>query len=118
MRATDSVSRYIRAIYAPLVGVRVSNQELLDAIALRFEALEVDEVEKKALFDFVRLLLIGHRTRYTQYYDRFCDVASEGVLLAGMPERAARRLGSPVGRTATKMDIGNGGCSASVRTIQ
>jgi len=152
------VSRYIRAIYAPLVGVRVSNQELLDAIALRFEALEVDEVEKKALFDFVRLLLIGHRTRYTQYADRFLwmnsftdhaiafaraieestnaiaaeidatppdkpfdavfGVSSEGLLLPGIAERAARRLGSLVGRTATQMDIGNGGCSASVRTIQ
>ncbi len=28
------------------------------------------------------------------------------------------RLGSLVGRTATQMDIGNGGCTASVRTIQ
>jgi hypothetical protein len=56
------VSRYIRAIYTPLVGVRVSNQELLDAIALRFKALEIDDTEKSALFDFVRLLLIGNQS--------------------------------------------------------
>jgi predicted naringenin-chalcone synthase len=152
------VSRYIRAIYAPLVGVRVSNQELLDAIALRLEALEVDDAEKKSLFDFVRLLLIGHRTRQTQHSERFLwmdtftdhavafaraieesinaiaeqieaapprnpfdavfGVSSEGLLLPGIAERAARRLGSLVGRTATQMDVGNGGCTASVRTIQ
>ena len=152
------MSRYIRAIYAPLVGVRVSNQELLDAIALRFEALEIDDTEKRDLFDFVRLLLIGNRTRYTQYVERFLwmdtfsdhaaafaraieesinaiaeqieteppgkpfdavfGVSSEGLLLPGIAERAARRLGSLVGRTATQMDIGNGGCTASVRTIQ
>jgi alkylresorcinol/alkylpyrone synthase len=152
------VSRYIRAIYAPLVGVRVSNQDLLNAIALRFEALEIDDAEKKSLFDFIRLLLIGHRTRHTQYSDRFLwmdtftdhavafanaieesinaiaeqieaappgkpfdavfGVSSEGLLLPGIAERASLRLGSLVGRTATQMDVGNGGCSASVRTIQ
>ena len=42
------MSRYIRAIYAPLVGVRVSNQELLDAIALRFKALEIDDAVAEA----------------------------------------------------------------------
>ena len=152
------MSRYIRAIYAPLVGTRVSNQELLEAIAVRFKALEIDDAERTALFDFVRLLLIGHRTRYTQHSERFLwmdsfrdhavsfahaidestnaiaelieeappekpfdavfGVSSEGLLLPGIAERAARRLGSLVGRTATQMDIGNGGCSASVRTIQ
>jgi alkylresorcinol/alkylpyrone synthase len=131
---------------------------MLDAIALRLEALEIDDAEKKALFDFVRLLLIGHRTRYTQYSDRFLwmdtftdhavafaraveesinaiaeqieaappgkqfdavfGVSSEGLLLPGIAERAARRLGSLVGRTATQLDLGNGGCSASVRAIQ
>ena len=141
-----------------MVGVQVSNQQLLDAIALRFAALEVDDAEKTALFDFVRLLLIGHRTRQTQYSDQFLwmdtftdhamsfaraieestnaiaelieaeppgqpfdavfGVSSEGLLLPGIAERAARRLGSLVGRTATQMDIGNGGCTASVRTIQ
>jgi alkylresorcinol/alkylpyrone synthase len=152
------VSRYIRAIYAPLVGVQVTNQELLDAIALRFEALEVDDAEKKSLFDFIRLLLIGHRTRYSQYQDgylwmnTFADhatgfaraveesinaiaeqvegappgnpfdavfgVSSEGLLLPGIAERAARRLGNLVGRTATQMDLVNGGCTASVRAIE
>ncbi len=31
----------------------------------------LDDSEKTALFDFVRLLLIGHRTRYNQHGDRF-----------------------------------------------
>jgi alkylresorcinol/alkylpyrone synthase len=154
----NSVSRYIRAIYAPLVGTPFNNQEILEAIAPRFEALVVDDAEKTALFDFIRLLLIGHRTRYNQYgegflwMDTFSDhiaaftraleesisaiaerieakppsrpfdavfgVCSEGLLLPGIAERAARRLGSLVPRTATLMDIGNGGCTASVRAMQ
>jgi alkylresorcinol/alkylpyrone synthase len=154
----NSVSRYIRAIYAPLVGTAFSNQEVLEEIAPRFEALQVDDSEKTALFDFVRLLLIGHRTRYNQYgkgflwMDTFADhaeafaraleqsisaiadqiesappsrpfdavfgVCSEGLRLPGIAEHAAQRLGGLVGRTATNMDIGNGGCTASVRTMQ
>ena len=152
------MSRYIRAIYAPLVGIRVSNQEMLNAIASRFETLEADDDEKRALFDFIRLLLIGHRVRYTQNADSFLwlntfsehalwfaravkesinaiaeqieaappskpfdavfGVSSEGLLLPGIAERAARRLGNLVGRTATQMDLGNGGCTASVRAVQ
>ena len=65
------MSRYIRAIYAPLVGVAVSNQEMFEAIASRFEKLEADDSEKQALLNFVRLLLIGHRTRYNQSGDQF-----------------------------------------------
>jgi alkylresorcinol/alkylpyrone synthase len=152
------VSRYIRAIYAPLVGAPFTNQQMLGAIAPRLEALEVDDSEKTALFDFVRLLLIGHRTRYNQSGDGFLwmdtfsehakafaraleesisavtdqiesappsrpfdavfGVCSEGLLLPGIAERAARRLGGLVTRTATQMDIGNGGCTASVRAVQ
>ena len=152
------MSRYIRAIYAPLVGIPFSNQEMLEAIAPRFEALEADDSEKTALFDFIRLLLIGHRTRYNQYgegflwmdtfsehaeafaraleesisaitdqiesappgryFDAVFGVCSEGLLLPGIAERAARRLGGLVARTATQMDIGNGGCTASVRAMQ
>ncbi|MBV8173406.1 MAG: hypothetical protein JO151_02435, partial [Verrucomicrobia bacterium] len=152
------MSRYIRAIYAPLVGVAVSNQEMFEAIASRFEKLEADDSEKQALLNFVRLLLIGHRTRYNQSGDQFMwletfaehasafaravdasisaiaeeiesappgqafdavfGVCSEGLLLPGIAERAARRLGSLVGRTATQMDLGNGGCTASVRAMQ
>jgi len=158
LRCAHSVSRYIRAIYAPLVGTALSNQKVLEAIGPRFEALRVDDAEKTALFDFVRLLLIGHRTRYNQYgegflwMDSFADhaeaftraleesisavaaqienappsrpfdavfgVCSEGLLLPGIAERVARRLGGLVPRTATLMDIGNGGCTASVRAIQ
>jgi len=65
------VSRYIRAIYAPLVGLRFSNQEMLDAISSWFEKLQADDAEKTALFDFVRLLLIGNRQRYNQAGEKF-----------------------------------------------
>src|SRR5260370_25505687 len=131
---------------------------MLEAIAPRFEALEADDSEKTALYDFIRLLLIGHRTRYNQYgegflwmytfsehaeafaraleesisaitdqiesvppgqcFDAVFGVCSEGLLLPGIAERAARRLGGLVARTATQMDIGNGGCTASVRALE
>jgi alkylresorcinol/alkylpyrone synthase len=151
------VSRYIRAIYAPRIGSRWSNQQMFDAIAARFEKLEAPDDEKTALLDFVRLLLIGSRHRYCLnenflWHDRFAEratafenaietatsalaseilaaapkqpfdavfgVSSEGQLLPGIAERAARKLGSLVGRTATHLDIGNGGCTASTRAIQ
>ena len=51
-------------------------------------------------------------------FDAVFGVSSEGLLLPGIAERAARRLGGLVARTATQMDIGNGGCTASVRTVQ
>ena len=76
------MSRYIRAIYAPLVGLRLSNQELLSAISSRFEKLEAADAEKTALFDFVRLLLIGNRYRYNQAGERF-------LLVDGFAEHAA-----------------------------
>jgi predicted naringenin-chalcone synthase len=131
---------------------------MLDAISSRFEVLEADDNEKRALFDFIRLLLIGNRVRYTQNAENFLwlnafsehalwfvravtesinamaeqieaappgkpfdavfGVSSEGLLLPGIAERAAQRLGSLVGRTATQIDLGNGGCTASVRAIQ
>jgi alkylresorcinol/alkylpyrone synthase len=152
------VSRYIRAIYAPLVGRRVSNKDLLDAISSWFEKLEVDDAEKTALFDFIRLLLIGNRHRYNQSgedylsidgfaqhaaafshaveestsalaaevlanppekpFDAVFGVSSEGQLLPGIAERTAAKLPDLIGRTATQMDLGNGGCTASVRAIQ
>jgi alkylresorcinol/alkylpyrone synthase len=151
------VSRYIRAIYAPLVGRCLSNQELLDAICSWLAKREVDDAEKAALFDFVRLLLIGHRHRYNQSseflsidgfaehaaafsraidesisaiaaeilaapperpFDAVFGVSSEGQLLPGIAERTAAKLPNLIGRTATQMDLGNGGCTASVRAIQ
>ena len=54
----------------------------------------------------------------SQPFDAVFGVCSEGLLLPGIAERAARRLGGLVPRTATQMDIGNGGCTASVRAIQ
>jgi alkylresorcinol/alkylpyrone synthase len=59
------VSRYIRAIYTPAVGARISNKEMLDIVAHRFETLQAEDAEKESLFDFIRLLLIGHRDRYS-----------------------------------------------------
>ncbi|HEV3209550.1 MAG TPA: hypothetical protein VGY91_04745 [Chthoniobacterales bacterium] len=152
------MSRYIRAIYAPLVGQRLSNQEMLDAISSRFEKLEADDAEKTSLFDFVRLLLIGNRHRYNQAggkflsmdgfvehaaafsraveestsaiaaeilkeppqqpFDAVFGVSSEGLLLPGIAELTASKLPNLIGRTATQMDFGNGGCTASVRAIQ
>jgi len=151
------VSRYIRAIYAPLVGYRVSNPELLSWIAERFQTLKADDSEKESLYDFIRLLLIGNRTRYTQpdrflWIDSFAGhaqafansveesinaiaekieaapplkpfdavfaVSSEGLLLPGMAERTSRRLPSLIARTATQMDLCNGGCTGSVRALQ
>jgi alkylresorcinol/alkylpyrone synthase len=151
------VSRYIRAIYPAAVGTRLSNEEMLDLIAQRFETLQAEDAEKESLFNLVRLLLIGNRHRYTQTerflwldsfaahasafekcieqaihaivdrieatpppapFDAVFGVTSEGALLPGIAERASRRLGRLVGRTATQMDFGNGGCTASVRAIQ
>lgn len=152
------MSRYIRAIYAPLVGLRMSNQELLDTISRWLEKRQVDDAEKIALFDFIRLLLIGHRHRYNQAGEEFLSmngfaehaaafaraieestsaiaaeiladppqrpfdavfgVSSEGQLLPGIAERTAAKLPDLIGRTATQMDLGNGGCTASVRAIQ
>jgi alkylresorcinol/alkylpyrone synthase len=151
------VSRYIRAIFAPRIGNCWSNQELLKAIAARFEQLPAPEEEKSALLDFVRLLLIGTRHRYClrddffsvdtfpqraavfegaiematsalvseiqasnpeQHFDAVFGVSSEGQLLPGIAERAARKLGPLVSRSALHLDIGNGGCTASTRAIQ
>ena len=153
----DSVSRYIRAIYAPLVGSRLSNEQLLGRLAERFQTLEASDSEKQSLYDFVRLLLIGNRMRYIQPdqflwldsfaahaaaftasieesinaiaekieaapppepFDAVFGVSSAGLLLPGMAERASRRLPRLLSRTATQMDISNGGCTASVRTLE
>jgi len=62
------VKRYIRAVYAPVVGVAWSNQELFDAIQASLERW-LGQEERKALLDLIRLFLIGHRTRYVQRPD-------------------------------------------------
>jgi alkylresorcinol/alkylpyrone synthase len=150
-------TRYIRAIFAPRIGSCWSNQQMLEAISERFERLAGPDEEKRALLDFVRLLLIGTRYRYClneeflslenfaakaavfekavdmattaladevkaaspeQPFDAIFGVSSEGMLLPGIAERAARKLGALVGRTAIHLDIVNGGCTASTRTIQ
>jgi alkylresorcinol/alkylpyrone synthase len=57
--------RYIRAIYAPVVGVPWNNQQLFQAIQVSLQKW-LDPAERKALLDLVRLFLIGSRTRYVQ----------------------------------------------------
>jgi hypothetical protein len=63
-----TVKRYVRAVYAPVVGVPWSNQELLNAIQASLEQWLAQE-ERKALLDLIRLFLIGHRTRFVQCPD-------------------------------------------------
>jgi predicted naringenin-chalcone synthase len=58
----------MRAVYAPVVGVPWSNQELFNAIQASLEQWLAQE-ERKALLDLIRLFLIGHRTRYVQCPD-------------------------------------------------
>jgi len=59
------VKRYIQAVYAPVVGVPWSNQELFNAIQASLERW-LGQEERKALLDLIRLFLIGSRTRYVQ----------------------------------------------------
>jgi alkylresorcinol/alkylpyrone synthase len=68
------VKRYIRAIYAPVIGVPWSNRELFHAIQTSLEQW-LGEQERKALLDLIRLFLIGSRTRYVQCPD-FLDLNS------------------------------------------
>jgi predicted naringenin-chalcone synthase len=149
------VKRYIRAIYAPKVGVPWSNQETFERITTRLTKIEAPG--KQALLDFVRLLLIGNRTRYVQCpeflrlnsfldhasafeqavnnsveavassfqrdapdcrFDAVIGVSSVGQVLPGIADRARRAFAPWVGRDAVLLDIGNGGCTASVRAIQ
>jgi predicted naringenin-chalcone synthase len=58
----------VRAVYAPVVGVPWSNQELFEAIHASLEQW-LGREERKALLDLIRLFLIGHRTRYVQCPD-------------------------------------------------
>jgi alkylresorcinol/alkylpyrone synthase len=53
-----------------------------------------------------------------QPFDAVFGVSSEGLLLPGIAELTASKLPNLIGRTATQMDFGNGGCTASVRAIQ
>ena len=149
------MKRYIRAIYTPQVGVSWSNQETFERIATRLTKIEAPD--KPALLDFIRLLLIGNRTRYVQCpdflwlnsfpehalafeqsvndsvqamtssfraeahdcrFDAVIGVSSVGQVLPGIADRASRALTPWVGRDAVLLDIGNGGCTASVRAIQ
>jgi alkylresorcinol/alkylpyrone synthase len=57
---------YIRSIYTPRVGVPWSNSEMLDCIREHLETDPSSDREKCALFDKVRLFLIGERYRSIQ----------------------------------------------------
>lgn len=151
------MKRYIRAIYTPKVGVPWSNQETFERITARLTKIEAPAAEKQGLLDFVRLLLIGTRTRYAQCpdflwlnsfrehasaferavsdsiealrsslladspdcrFDAVFGVSSVGQVLPGIADRASRAFAPWVGRDAVLLDVGNGGCTASVRAIQ
>lgn len=157
IRNSRLVKRYIRAIYTPKVGVPWSNQETFERIGIRLAKIQAPGPEKQALLDFVRLLLIGTRTRYAQCsdflwlnsfrdhasaferavsdsmealrlslqadspdcrFDAVLGVSSVGQVLPGISDRASRAFTPWVGRDAILLDIGNGGCTASVRAIQ
>jgi alkylresorcinol/alkylpyrone synthase len=66
--------RYIRAIYAPVVGVPWNNQQLFQAIQASLEKW-LAPAERKVLLALVRLFLIGSRTRYVQC-TQFLDLDS------------------------------------------
>jgi alkylresorcinol/alkylpyrone synthase len=57
------VSRYVRAICAPAVGVEWANDALLEALLPYLQMLPLAASERLSLENFVRLLLIGLRTR-------------------------------------------------------
>jgi alkylresorcinol/alkylpyrone synthase len=80
------VKRYIRAIYAPVMGLSWNNRELFHAIQTSLEQW-LDEQERKGLLDLIRLFLIGSRTRYVQCPD-FLNLHSFADH-AGAFERAA-----------------------------
>jgi alkylresorcinol/alkylpyrone synthase len=68
------VKRYLRAIYAPVVGVPWNNQELFQRIQASLEK-QWNASESKTLLDLIRLFLIGSRTRYVQC-TQFLDLDS------------------------------------------
>jgi alkylresorcinol/alkylpyrone synthase len=61
--AFSAVSRYVRAICAPAVGVEWANDALLEALLPYLRMLPLAASERLSLENFVRLLLIGLRTR-------------------------------------------------------
>jgi len=55
--------RYIHQIFAPVIGQRWENRELLPDFQERIARLEMDEDARGRLWDFVRFQLVGERAR-------------------------------------------------------
>jgi alkylresorcinol/alkylpyrone synthase len=60
------VERYIRSIFCPKIGSRLANPALLARALDRVADLPGSEMEKESLANFVRLQLLGGRSRYCQ----------------------------------------------------
>jgi alkylresorcinol/alkylpyrone synthase len=75
------MARYIRQIYTPTAGELWSNERVFQEVSNRLKAIEAPESEKTALLDYIRLLLIGERSRFLQckeflWLKSFADHAS------------------------------------------
>jgi len=57
------MGRYVRAIFAPVMGVEWTNEALLEALLPHLRVLPLEGSERLSLENFVRLLLIGLRSR-------------------------------------------------------
>ncbi len=60
------VKRYLRAIYCPKIGRSLSNAELLTMAQERIAILPMERQETQSLLNFVRLQLLGNRSRRCQ----------------------------------------------------
>jgi alkylresorcinol/alkylpyrone synthase len=71
------VKRFIRAIYCPPIGHSLTNAALFSKVQARVEKLPGGRDEKESLLNFVRLQLLGNRSRYFQCHS-FLDLNSFG----------------------------------------
>ncbi len=60
------MKRYIRAIYCPRLGRSLSNAELFTMAQDRIAGLPAEDQERRSLLNFVRLQLLGNRSRRCQ----------------------------------------------------
>jgi alkylresorcinol/alkylpyrone synthase len=63
------VTRFVRAIFSPTLGIRLTNAELLGLLEKRICSLDGPVQAREALTSFVRLQLLGNRSRYCQCPD-------------------------------------------------
>lgn len=57
--------RYIHQVFAPTLGERWENSQLVQAFAPVIDRLDLEEEDRKKLRDFVRVQLVGERARYS-----------------------------------------------------